>query len=67
MCNKVCVFCNIDQTGPTDLVTNDDDSPPPVTNGTTVQLEDKESTGESGTKIKCLIFNRQKEAATNKA
>ncbi|XP_053199147.1 uncharacterized protein LOC128383568 [Scomber japonicus] len=38
---------DLDQTGPTDLVTNDDDSPPPVTNGTTVQLEDKESTGES--------------------
>ncbi|CAK6982464.1 uncharacterized protein LOC128383568 [Scomber scombrus] len=38
---------DLDHTGPTDLVTNNDYSPPPVTNGTTVQLEDKESSGES--------------------
>lgn len=61
----VFVCCDIDRPAPEDQVTNDDLSPPPVTNGTTVPSEEKGSSGENGTKSNNPIVYSLKQAGNN--
>lgn len=45
---------------PKDIEATDDLSPPPVANGTSLQSEEKDSTGENGTKWNCFSVLKEK-------